>query len=121
MFAHAPVVFVASSLRTSLQALINDASLQAQFYDDAETLLEHLHAAGPACLVLDLQLPDIDGLQLQSLLAERVPVRQLRQVVEALLEHGAHTQDPALLTAAVRTRVFVMARRRCCLPFDQAG
>jgi flagellar biosynthesis protein FlhA len=39
---------------------------------------------------------------LQSLLAERVPLRQMRQVVEALLEHGAMTQDPALLTAAVR-------------------
>jgi flagellar biosynthesis protein FlhA len=26
-----------------------------------------------------------------------------RQIVEALLEHGAHTQDPAALTAAVRT------------------
>ena len=40
---------------------------------------------------------------LQSLLAERVPLRQMRQIVESLLEHGPHTQDPSLLTAAVRT------------------
>ena len=40
---------------------------------------------------------------LQSLLAESVPLRQMRQIVEALLEHGAHTQDPSVLTAAVRT------------------
>jgi len=39
---------------------------------------------------------------LQSLLIERVPLRQMRQIVEALLEHGATTQDPALLVAAVR-------------------
>ena len=39
---------------------------------------------------------------LQNLLVERVPIRQLRKIAEALVEHGAHTQDPAVLTAAVR-------------------
>jgi FixJ family two-component response regulator len=70
MFAHAPVVFVAHSDR-SLRTLIDGAGLQVRFYDDAETLLAQLHATGPACLVVDLQLPDIDGLQLQALLADR--------------------------------------------------
>lgn len=79
MSVHAPVVFVAHgdrSLRTSLRTLIHEANLQTQFYDDAETLLAHLHVSGPACLIVDLQLPDIDGLQLQALLADRrdVPV-----------------------------------------------
>ena len=70
MFAHAPVVFVAHPDR-SLRTLIDGAGLQARFYDDAETLLAQLQATGPACLVVDLQLPDIDGLQLQALLADR--------------------------------------------------
>jgi flagellar biosynthesis protein FlhA len=41
---------------------------------------------------------------LQSLLAERVPLRQMRQIVEALLDHAAHTQDPATLTARCAPR-----------------
>jgi flagellar biosynthesis protein FlhA len=39
---------------------------------------------------------------LQNLLTEKVPIRQLRRIAEALLEHGPNTQDPAQLTAAVR-------------------
>jgi FixJ family two-component response regulator len=79
MFAHAPVVFVAHAdrfLRSNLRTLIDAAGLPARFYDDAEALLAQLHVDGPACLIVDLQLPDIDGLQLQSLLADRrdVPV-----------------------------------------------
>lgn len=74
MFAHAPVVFVAHadrSLRTSLRRLIDEAGAQARFYDDAETLLAQMQVTGPACLIVDLQLPDMDGLKLQSLLADR--------------------------------------------------
>ena len=40
---------------------------------------------------------------LQNLLAEKVPVRQIRQIAEALIEHGGNTSDPAALTDAVRT------------------
>src|SRR5690606_26479892 len=40
---------------------------------------------------------------LQNLLVERIPVRQLRKIVETLVEHGAQSQDPVVLTAAVRT------------------
>lgn len=74
-----PIVFVAHadhSLCVMLQALIDAASWQAQLFGDAETLLSQLHAAGPACLILDMQLPDINGLELQSLLAHRrdIPV-----------------------------------------------
>lgn len=74
-----PIVFVAHadpSLRVTLQALIAAANWQAQLFGDAETLLSQLYAAGPACLILDMQLPDINGLELQSLLDHRrdIPV-----------------------------------------------
>jgi flagellar biosynthesis protein FlhA len=39
---------------------------------------------------------------LQNLLTEKVPIRQLRRIAEALLEHAPQTQDPTQLTAAVR-------------------
>jgi len=42
---------------------------------------------------------------LQNLLREKVPVRQLAAIVEALLEGARVSKDPALLTEAVRQRL----------------
>ena len=39
---------------------------------------------------------------LQNLLLEKVPVRDMRTIAETLAEHGAKSQDPDSLTAAVR-------------------
>src|SRR6185437_8767603 len=39
---------------------------------------------------------------LQNLLAERVPIRNMRGIVESLAEHAAQSQDPGVLTSAVR-------------------
>src|SRR5687768_8454700 len=117
MFAHAPVVFVAHadrSLRTSLRRLIDAAGAQARFYDDAETLLAQMQVTGPACLIVDLQLPDIDGLQLQSLLADRrdIPVvfiaenPSARMIVRAMkagaVEVLTTPLDEGLLIDAIR-------------------
>jgi FixJ family two-component response regulator len=117
MFAHAPVVFVAHadrSLRSSLRRLIDAAGVQARFYDDAETLLAQMQVTGPACLIVDLQLPDIDGLQLQSLLADRrdIPVifiaenPSARMIVRAMkagaVEVLTTPLDEGLLIDAIR-------------------
>jgi len=39
---------------------------------------------------------------LQNLLIEKIPVRQLRKIVEALVEQAPQSQEPGVLTAAVR-------------------
>jgi flagellar biosynthesis protein FlhA len=39
---------------------------------------------------------------LQGLLAERVPIRNMRTIVETLAEHAARTQDPVQLQSQVR-------------------
>jgi flagellar biosynthesis protein FlhA len=39
---------------------------------------------------------------LQGLLAERVPIRNMRAIIETLAEHGLRTKDPAVLQAQVR-------------------
>jgi flagellar biosynthesis protein FlhA len=39
---------------------------------------------------------------LQNLLAERVPIRNMRTIVESLAEHAGQSQDPGALTAHVR-------------------
>jgi flagellar biosynthesis protein FlhA len=39
---------------------------------------------------------------LQGLLAERVPIRNIRTIIETLAEHAPRTQDPAILQAQAR-------------------
>jgi len=39
---------------------------------------------------------------LQNLLAERIPIRNIRKIAETLAEHGTRSQDPDVLSAAVR-------------------
>jgi flagellar biosynthesis protein FlhA len=91
---------------THLSHLVRERASELLGHDEVQQLLASVGKATPK-LVEDLT-PKLLPLSvvvrvLQSLLAERVPIRQLRQIVEAMLEHGAHTQDPAVLTAAVRT------------------
>jgi RNA polymerase sigma factor (sigma-70 family) len=69
-----PVVFVVDddiSVREALEMLIQSAGWQAQTFDSAQQFLAHPRASVPSCLVLDLSLPDLDGLDLQKRLADR--------------------------------------------------
>lgn len=75
----APVVFVAHgdfSPPASLQRVARDACWRIESFGDASSFLLRLPPSGPACVILDTALPDMDGLSLQSLLAHRddVPV-----------------------------------------------
>ncbi|MEX3786463.1 response regulator transcription factor [Paraburkholderia sp. BR14374] len=70
----APVVFIVDddvSVRESLQALIRYAGLRAEAYASARDFLGRPRATVPNCLVLDVRLPDIDGLELQSHVASQ--------------------------------------------------
>lgn len=100
------VVDAATVVATHLSHLVRERAAELLGHEEVQQLLTGLGRSVPK-LVEDLT-PKLLPLSvvvkvLQSLLAERVPVRQMRQIVEALLDHGPHTQDPALLTAAVRT------------------
>ena len=100
------VVDAATVVATHLSHLVRERAAELLGHEEVQHLLTALGRSAPK-LVEDLT-PKLLPLSvvvkvLQSLLAERVPVRQMRQIVEALLEHGAHSQDPAVLTAAVRT------------------
>lgn len=70
----APVVFIVDddvSVRESLQALVHYAGLTAETYASARDFLRRPRAMVPNCLVLDVRLPDIDGLELQSHIASQ--------------------------------------------------
>jgi FixJ family two-component response regulator len=59
-----------TSVRRSLQRLIRSAGWKAEPFASAQEFLERCQTDAPSCLVLDLQLPDLNGLELQKRLAE---------------------------------------------------
>jgi FixJ family two-component response regulator len=67
-----PVVFVVDddiSMRESLEALIRFAGFKVESFPTASHFLARSRVAAPSCLVLDVGLPDLSGLDLQSMIA----------------------------------------------------
>jgi FixJ family two-component response regulator len=59
-----PIVFVVDddvSVRESLELLIQHAGWQPQLFASAEEFLLRPPARTPSCLILDVNLPDLDG------------------------------------------------------------
>lgn len=70
-----PIVFVVDddvSVRESLDLLIQCAGWYPQIFASAHEFLARPRALAPSCLVLDVGLPDLSGLDLQKLVADRV-------------------------------------------------
>lgn len=67
-----PIVFVVDddvSVRESLEGLISFAGWQPETFASAGEFLSSPRAIVPSCLVLDVSLPDLNGLDLQKLIA----------------------------------------------------
>jgi FixJ family two-component response regulator len=68
------IVFVVDddvSLRESLELLIKSAGWQPETFVSAQEFLSRPHRTVPCCLVLDVTLPGLSGLELQKQLADR--------------------------------------------------
>ena len=69
-----PVVFVVDddvSVRDSLELLILSAGWQPETFASAEEFLERSRIDRPSCLVLDVALPNLNGLDLQKRIVDR--------------------------------------------------
>jgi FixJ family two-component response regulator len=67
-----PIVFVVeddSSMREALVDLFTSVGLSVEAFKSAREFLEHRRGDAPACLVLDVRLPGLSGLDLQRGLA----------------------------------------------------
>ncbi len=67
-----PIVFVVDddvSVRESLEALIRFVGWQPETFASAEEFLTRPRPVAPCCLVLDVSLPELNGLELQKLIA----------------------------------------------------
>jgi len=68
-----PIVFVVdddASVRDSLRRLITSVGLKVEVFPNARAFLTGLRSDTPGCLVLDVRLPGLSGLDLQRELAE---------------------------------------------------
>jgi flagellar biosynthesis protein FlhA len=99
------VVDASTVIATHLSTVIQAHAHELLGHEEVQQLLNGLAKTAPR-LVEDLvpkTLPlGVLVRVLQGLLAERVPIRNLRAIVETLAEHAARTQDPAVLQAQVR-------------------
>ena len=71
--ADLPTVFIIdddASVRESIQDLLESVGLRARSFVTTEEFLRSQRADGPSCLVLDVRLPGMSGLEFQLKLAE---------------------------------------------------
>ncbi|KAB7627390.1 flagellar biosynthesis protein FlhA [Alkalilimnicola sp. S0819] len=99
------VVDASTVVATHLSQVIQTHAHQLLGHEEAQKLLDQLAQSQPK-LVAEV-VPDTLPLSvvvkvLQNLLEERVPIRDMRSIVETLAEQGTRTRDPAQLTMAVR-------------------
>lgn len=111
------------SVRNALKRLMRSVGYEVRTFSDAQQLLAHGRPSEPCCLVLDVRMPGVDGLQFQrSLLARgvRVPIIFLTghgdvSISVAAMKAGAvdflpKPFDPEKLLAAVAHAINLDAR-----------
>lgn len=92
-------------MATHLSHILQSHAYEMLGYEEAQQLLDNLSKSAPK-LVEDL-VPKILPLGafvkvLQNLLQEGVAIRDIRGIAETLAEYGTKSQDPDILTSAVR-------------------
>lgn len=71
--AEIPTVFVVdddSNIRASIQGLLKSVGLRAECFETAEQFLQRKPSQGPSCLILDVSLPGMSGLDFQQKLRD---------------------------------------------------
>src|ERR1700719_3719851 len=78
--AGAPAVFVVDddpAIRAAIQGLLKSVGLRSETFETAQEFLRCKRPDGPSCLVLDVRLPGVNGLDFQRELADagfRIPI-----------------------------------------------
>lgn len=82
-----PIVFVVDddvSVRESLEPLIRRAGWKPETFSSARDFLSRIRDETPSCLVLDVELPDLNGLEVQ----ERVAANRTEMPIIFITGHG---------------------------------
>jgi flagellar biosynthesis protein FlhA len=99
------VVDAATVLATHLSQILTNNASQLLGHEEVQNLLDILAKNYPK--LVEGLIPDVLTLGtvvkvLQNLMNEGVAVRDMRSIVQTLVEYGPKSQDPEILTAAVR-------------------
>ena len=99
------VVDPGTVIATHLSHILQSHAHELFSYEEAQQLLDNLSQTAPK--LIEGLVPKILQLGiivkvLQNLLQEKVHIRDMRTIVETLAEFGAKSQDPDILTSAVR-------------------
>ncbi|WP_345816725.1 response regulator (plasmid) [Paraburkholderia sp. PREW-6R] len=113
-----PTVFIVDddiSVRESLESLIQHEGIDVKTFVSATSFLEHAPSTGPTCLLLDVSMPGLNGLDLQKSLIHDRPAMPIifvtghedaRTVVQAMkagaIEFLTKPFDDQALLIAVR-------------------
>ncbi|MGB5256518.1 MAG: flagellar biosynthesis protein FlhA [Woeseiaceae bacterium] len=99
------VVDPSTVVATHLSQLLQTNAHELLGHEECQQLMDRLASASPK-LVEELTpklLPmSVVTRVLQNLLEEHIPLKNIRKIAETLAEHGARSQDPDVLSAAVR-------------------
>jgi FixJ family two-component response regulator len=128
MIPAAPTVFVVDddeSVRTSLHRLLRSLGYQANVFADARSFLQSRRREGSGCVVLDVELPDLNGLEVQrelSALGSLMPIvfltgrgdipMSVRAMKAGAAEFLTKPFQPEQLAEAIRAALEADARRR---------
>lgn len=99
------VVDSATVLATHLSQLLTNHASQLLGHEEVQNLLEMLGQTTPKLVdgFVPEQLPlGVVVKVMQNLLNEGIPLRDIRTIVQTLSEYSSKSQDPDILTAAVR-------------------
>jgi len=127
----APIVFIVDddvSVRESLELLVRNENWKPETFASAQEFLKHPRTLAPSCLVLDLSLPGLNGLDLQKQLAAEhidMPIifitgygdvpKSVQAMKAGALEFLTKPVDNSALVSAIRK---ALERSRLALALD---
>jgi len=128
-----PTVFIVDddvSVRESLELMIRFAGWNPEAFGSAQEFLERARPSGPSCLVLDVGLPDLNGLDLQKMVAfdrTEMPIifitgngnvpMTVRAMKAGAVEFLTKPFDDEAMLGAIR---YALERSRAILEHEQA-
>lgn len=115
------VVDAGTVIATHMSQILQDHAHELLGHREVQELLDRYSKEAPK--VIDEIIPKIIPLGvvvkvMQNLLRENIPIRDVRTIIETLVEHSSRTTDPDMLSAAVRIALGRLIVERVAGPED---
>ncbi len=99
------VVDPSTVIATHMSQILQEHANELLGYKEVQSLIERYNEQSPK--VIDDIIPNVIPVSIvlkvmQNLLSENIPIRDIRTIIETIIEHSRTTQSPDVLTSAVR-------------------